>query len=122
MNHEESASAQQNGDADPGVDLSTDLPFNIIVELPNEKTTELNVSPLELVQETHQRLMDMHDTCHRTCFHLTFNGVTLDNFAELKSIEGLKEGSVIKFVEGESSGLIWNSMKIVWYFPDTMEP
>ena len=58
------------------------------------------VSSMELVQEIHQVLMDREDTCIRTCFSLQLDGVTLDNFAELKSIEGLKEGSVIKVVEG----------------------
>lgn len=51
---------------------------------------------MELVQEIHQVLMDREDTCHRTCFSLQLDGVTLDNFAELKNVEGLKEGSVIK--------------------------
>jgi len=51
---------------------------------------------MELVQEIHQLLMDREDTCHRTCFSLQLDSVTLDNFAELKNIEGLKEGSVIK--------------------------
>ena len=54
---------------------------------------------MELVQEIHQLLMDREDTCHRTCFSLQLEGNTLDNFAELKNIEGLKEGSVIKVVE-----------------------
>ncbi|XP_058055311.1 clustered mitochondria protein homolog [Anopheles bellator] len=54
---------------------------------------------MELVQEIHQLLMDREDTCHRTCFSLQLAGATLDNFAELKNIEGLKEGSVIKVVE-----------------------
>jgi len=51
---------------------------------------------MELVQEIHQLLMDREDTCHRTCFSLQLNGVTLDNFSELKTIDGLKEGSIIK--------------------------
>lgn len=50
-------------------------------------------------QEIHQLLMDREDTCHRTCFSLQLDGNTLDNFAELKNIEGLKEGSIIKVVE-----------------------
>ena len=54
---------------------------------------------MELVQEIHQLLMDREDTCHRTCFSLQLDGVTLDNFAELKNIEGLKEGSVLKVIE-----------------------
>lgn len=51
---------------------------------------------MELVQEIHQLLMDREDTCHRTCFSLQLDGNNLDNFAEVKNIEGLKEGSVIK--------------------------
>ncbi|GIY94979.1 clustered mitochondria protein homolog [Caerostris extrusa] len=57
------------------------------------------VSSTELVQEIHQMLMDREETCHRTCFSLQLDGVTLDNFAELKTIDGLCEGSVIKVVE-----------------------
>ena len=53
---------------------------------------------MEMVQEIHQLLMDREDTCHRTCFSLQLNGTTLDNFAELKNIEGLKEGSIIKVI------------------------
>jgi len=56
---------------------------------------------MEMVQEIHQLLMDREDTCHRTCFSLQLNGVSLDNFAELKNIDGLKEGSVIKVVSEE---------------------
>lgn len=57
------------------------------------------VSSMEMVQEIHQLLMDREDTCHRTCFSLQLNGTSLDNFAELKNIEGLKEGSIIKVIE-----------------------
>lgn len=58
------------------------------------------VSPQEMVQEIHQVLMDREDTCHRTCFSLQLEGNVLDNFAELKTIEGLQEGSLLKVVEG----------------------
>ena len=57
------------------------------------------VSSMELVQEIHQLLMDREETCHRTCFSLQLNGNTLDNFAELKSIEGLTDGVDLKVVE-----------------------
>lgn len=59
----------------------------------------IQVSSMELVQEIHQLLMDREDSCHRTCFSLQLDGNTLDNFAELKNVEGLKDGSVIKVVE-----------------------
>ena len=51
------------------------------------------------MQEINHQLIDREDTCHRTCFSLQLDGVTLDNFSELKNIEGLKEGSVIRVVE-----------------------
>jgi len=59
------------------------------------------VSSMELVQEIYQILIDKEETCHRTCFSLQLDGTTLDNFAELKNVEGLKEGSVLKVVEGQ---------------------
>lgn len=55
---------------------------------------------MELVQEIYQVLVDREDTCHRTCFSLQLDGVTLDNFSELKTVEGLQEGSLLKVVEG----------------------
>lgn len=58
-----------------------------------------------MVQEIHQVLMDREDTCHRTCFSLQLDGNVLDSFAELKSIEGLQEGSLLKVVEGQSRRL-----------------
>lgn len=73
--------------------------FNIILQCPNLEPFEVQVNSTELVQEIHHLLMDREDTCHRTCFSLQLDGVTLDNFAELKNIDGLKEGSVIKVVE-----------------------
>lgn len=54
---------------------------------------------MEMVQEIHHLLMDREDTCHRTCFSLQLDGNTLDNFAELKNVEGLKEGSVLEVVK-----------------------
>ena len=55
-----------------------------------------------MVQEIHQVLMDREDTCHRTCFSLHLDGNMLDHFSELRSVEGLQEGSVLRVVEGLS--------------------
>lgn len=77
-----------------------DSTFNIKVVLPGvAEPLEIPVLAMEMVQEIHQMLMDREDSCHRTCFSLQLDGVTLDNFAELKSIENLKDGSVLKVVE-----------------------
>lgn len=66
--------------------------------------------------------MDREDTCHRTCFSLQLDGNVLDNFAELKSIEGLQEGSLLKVVEGmfyraELFLLNW----LIYYFSPLLE-
>ncbi|XP_063222279.1 clustered mitochondria protein homolog isoform X4 [Bacillus rossius redtenbacheri] len=76
-----------------------DMGFTVKIHSPGTEPFDIQVSSMELVQEIHQLLMDREDTCHRTCFSLQLDGNTLDNFAELKNIEGLKEGSVIKVVE-----------------------
>lgn len=64
------------------------------------------VSPQEMVQEIHQVLMDREDTCHRTCFSLHLDGNMLDHFSELRSVEGLQEGSVLRVVEGLSASWV----------------
>nr|CAD7439831.1 unnamed protein product [Timema bartmani] len=73
--------------------------FTVKIHSPGTEPFDIQVSSMELVQEIHQLLMDREDTCHRTCFSLQLDGNTLDNFAELKNIEGLKEHSIIKVVE-----------------------
>lgn len=81
-------------------ELMQDPGFTIKVVCPGvAEPLEVQASSLELVQEIHQLLMDREETCHRTCFSLQLDGIVLDNFAELKNIENLKEGSVVKVVE-----------------------
>lgn len=60
------------------------------------------VSPMALVQELKQLLMDYEETCHRTCFSLQLDGNTLDNFTHMKSISGMRDGCVLKPIDGES--------------------
>lgn len=81
------------------LEIMQDVGFTVQVLSPGVEPLSIQVSSMELVQEIHQLLMDREDTCHRTCFSLQLDNVTLDNFAELKNIEGLKEGSTIKVVE-----------------------
>ncbi|XP_009079958.1 PREDICTED: clustered mitochondria protein homolog [Acanthisitta chloris] len=100
--------SRQNGheEADPGEDgndqeviVIQDTGFTVKICAPGIEPFSLQVSPQEMVQEIHQVLMDREDTCHRTCFSLQLDGNVLDNFAELKTIEGLQEGSLLKVVE-----------------------
>ncbi|XP_024133650.1 clustered mitochondria protein homolog isoform X2 [Oryzias melastigma] len=106
--HAEEAEPKQdgNGEADAGDDSNEqeviviqDTGFTVKIQAPGTEPFDLQVSPQEMVQEIHQVLMDREDTCHRTCFSLQLDGNVLDNFAELKSIEGLQEGSLLKVVE-----------------------
>ncbi|XP_053363276.1 clustered mitochondria protein homolog isoform X2 [Clarias gariepinus] len=104
----EETESKQDGSTDPDagddsneqeVIVIQDTGFTVKIQAPGIEPFDLQVSPQEMVQEIHQVLMDREDTCHRTCFSLQLDGNVLDNFAELKSIEGLQEGSLLKVVE-----------------------
>ncbi|KAJ8367901.1 hypothetical protein SKAU_G00079290 [Synaphobranchus kaupii] len=94
---------EESGDTEQGeeqeVIVIQDTGFTVKIQAPGTEPFDLQVSPQEMVQEIHQVLMDREDTCHRTCFSLQLDGNVLDNFAELKSIDGLQEGSLLKVVE-----------------------
>lgn len=81
------------------LEILQDVGFSVQILSPGVEPLSIQVTSMELVQEIHQLLMDREDTCHRTCFSLQLDGITLDNFAELKNIEGLKEGSIVKVLE-----------------------
>lgn len=99
-NNEETATTNGGtGEENEFLELIQEVGFSVQILSPGVESLSIQVSSMELVQEIHQLLMDREDTCHRTCFSLQLDGVTLDNFAELKTVEGLKEGSVIKVVE-----------------------
>nr|XP_033777453.1 clustered mitochondria protein homolog isoform X2 [Geotrypetes seraphini] len=95
--HEEREPGDESSDQE--VIVIQDTGFTVKIQAPAIESFSLQVSPQEMVQEIHQVLMDREDTCHRTCFSLQLDGNVLDNFAELKTIEGLQEGSLLKVVE-----------------------
>ncbi|XP_060146582.1 clustered mitochondria protein homolog isoform X3 [Globicephala melas] len=99
---------RENGldEAEPGEETTgqeviviQDTGFSVKILAPGIEPFSLQVSPQEMVQEIHQVLMDREDTCHRTCFSLHLDGNMLDHFSELRSVEGLQEGSVLRVVE-----------------------
>ncbi|XP_069788946.1 clustered mitochondria protein homolog isoform X2 [Narcine bancroftii] len=73
--------------------------LNIKIQMPGNDAIDFQLSSQDMVQEVIRVLMEREDTCHRTCFSLQHDGNVLDNFAELKSIEGLKNGSVFRVIE-----------------------
>ncbi|KAI8036320.1 protein clueless [Drosophila gunungcola] len=84
---------------DIDLDALHDVGITVNISSPGSDLLCVQLSSMELVQEIHQLLMDREETCHRTCFSLQLDNVTLDNFAELKTIEHLEQGSTIKVVE-----------------------
>uniref|UniRef100_A0A673MAW5 Clustered mitochondria protein homolog n=1 Tax=Sinocyclocheilus rhinocerous TaxID=307959 RepID=A0A673MAW5_9TELE len=95
----EGDSKRQELPAVPDMDPSEDTGFTVKIQAPGTEPTDFQVSPLAMVQEIKQVLMDREETCRRTCFSLQLNGVTLDNFTHLRSIPGLQEGSILRVVE-----------------------
>lgn len=89
------------GEASDDIDLDPlhDTGITVHISSPGSDVLSVQLSSMELVQEIHQLLMDREETCHRTCFSLQLDNVTLDNFAELKTIEHLDQGSTIRVVE-----------------------
>ncbi|CAB4040212.1 clustered mitochondria homolog, partial [Paramuricea clavata] len=57
------------------------------------------ISSHETIQDIRQVVLDRQESCFRTCVSLHFDGKRLDDFAELHTIEGLKDDSVVKIVE-----------------------
>ncbi|XP_034652974.1 protein clueless isoform X1 [Drosophila subobscura] len=84
---------------DIDLDALHDVGIHVNISCPGAELLSVQLSSMELVQEIHQLLMDREESCHRTCFSLQLDNVTLDNFAELKTIEHLESGSTIKVVE-----------------------
>uniref|UniRef100_A0A3B3ZPN6 Clu domain-containing protein n=1 Tax=Periophthalmus magnuspinnatus TaxID=409849 RepID=A0A3B3ZPN6_9GOBI len=84
-----------------------EMNFTVKIQPPGADIFEIQVSGQMLVAELHQVLMDHELTCHRTCFSLQLGGAVLDSLAELKSIQSLQEGEVIKVVEGPYT--VWDA-------------
>lgn len=88
------------------VDGIDGVSYYVNVIFPNSDTCKVQVSSGEIVQEIHRALIEREESCHRTCFSLHFNDQTLDLFTDLKSIEGLEEGSEIRVVEGSAEYIL----------------
>lgn len=80
--------------------------ISIKIVFPNSESFTLDVSPSEIVQEIHRALMDREGSCHRTCFSLRFKNETLDLYTDLRSVEGLKDGSEVRVVEGKICSIV----------------
>ncbi|KAM8900368.1 clustered mitochondria protein homolog isoform 2-T3 [Spinachia spinachia] len=73
--------------------------FTLRIQPHGKESFELQVSGQMLVAELHQVLMDHEISCHCTCFSLQLGGVALDGPVELRSVQGMQGGALIKVVE-----------------------
>ncbi|CAM9961536.1 unnamed protein product [Lampetra fluviatilis] len=80
-------------------DPAPECVFTLKIHVPGSEPFELQVSSQELVQDIQQVLMDREESCHRTCFSLQLDGAALDAYSELRAVEGLGEGSLLRVVE-----------------------
>ncbi|XP_029304608.1 LOW QUALITY PROTEIN: clustered mitochondria protein homolog [Cottoperca gobio] len=80
------------------VDLQ-DTDFTVRIQPPGTESFELQVSGQMIVTELHQVLMEHEVTCHRTSFSLQLGGTALSGQSELRSIQGIRGGALIKVVE-----------------------
>ncbi|XP_068572202.1 clustered mitochondria protein homolog isoform X2 [Cebidichthys violaceus] len=73
--------------------------FTVRIQPPGKESFELQVSSQMLVAELHQVLMEHEISCHCTCFSLQLRGIALDSLSELRSVQGIQDGALIKVVE-----------------------
>lgn len=77
-------------------DKIADANVTVKIDVPGSKMFELQLSLGELVNDLRGYITDREDCCQRTCFSLQLDGVPLDHFAELRSVEGLTDGVLLK--------------------------
>lgn len=97
-----------------------DSNVTVKIDVPGSKSFELQVSTGELVNDLRGYITDREDCCHRTCFSLQFNGIPMDHFAELRSIENLKDGVLFKVVEEVCFNSTYGNSKVIIQFSHTL--
>ncbi|KAI8987473.1 clustered mitochondria-domain-containing protein [Mycotypha africana] len=74
--------------------------YNLIIKLPrNIDDIRLTLNPAESVQDIKQIIMESPETCAYSCFYLSHNGKRLNDFVELKDVEGLTTETELYLVE-----------------------
>nr|CDJ96573.1 CRE-CLU-1 protein [Haemonchus contortus] len=90
-------------ESDPTAQLKAAAAQDAVLTLTIQPTVgdsfEFQINSGEMVQELHQVLLEREATCHKTCFSLQLNGVSLDNFTEIRAIPDLVDGSVLHVVD-----------------------
>ncbi|XP_046840986.1 clustered mitochondria protein homolog [Xenia sp. Carnegie-2017] len=74
------------------------LSLKLIVPGSNE-AVPIQISSHETIQDIRQVILERQESCFRTCVSLYFDGKRLDDFAELHTIDGLKDDCTIKIIE-----------------------
>lgn len=62
------------------------------------------MSSRDSVHDLLQYALEEPDCCYRTCLSVHYRGKRLDDFTELRTVEGLGAGATLEVVEGEGGG------------------
>ncbi|KAK9453431.1 clustered mitochondria-domain-containing protein [Dipodascopsis uninucleata] len=74
--------------------------LSLTIKLPQEPySIKIMVSPHETLNDIRQSIADLPSTMQYTCYSLWFDGVMLNDFVELGSIEDIQDGTVIELHE-----------------------
>ncbi|KAK3313467.1 clustered mitochondria-domain-containing protein [Apodospora peruviana] len=82
-----------------GAEQVEDTPFPIKIVLPNTKSIDIHVSPLEQFHEIRQSIIENPDAVEYSCFHLAHDGKKINDFAQVSDVEGLKANDELHVVE-----------------------
>ncbi|XP_047447162.1 clustered mitochondria protein homolog [Mugil cephalus] len=97
--HKTDVMSQTTGTDAAGVKRDDDTSFSVKIQGTGVEPFELQVHGFWLVQDAVMALLSKNEVCPRSHFSLSFAGATLDPFAELQSLKGLKGGSILRLVE-----------------------
>ncbi|EGG20979.1 hypothetical protein DFA_00848 [Cavenderia fasciculata] len=81
------------------LDQQTVEVFKIGIKTPVELgTINVQVTKFDLISDIHKYLQETTETCLHTSYNLVLNGQKLNEFSEMGSIQGIKDGAIIDMV------------------------
>ncbi|CAL8327513.1 unnamed protein product [Arctogadus glacialis] len=98
-NHPKADVSPPSGVPEAFVMTADDSSFPVKVQAAGLEMFEMQVHGFWQVQDTVMALMDREEVCPRSSFSLALAGAPLDPLVDLKSLRGLRPGSVLRLVE-----------------------
>ncbi|KAJ1921447.1 Intracellular distribution of mitochondria [Tieghemiomyces parasiticus] len=73
--------------------------FELQIKLPQGRVVAFLATANDTVGDVKQNVIESPDGCMHSCFHLEFNGQHLNEYTELRDVEGLETGSEMSIVK-----------------------